>query len=266
MRVNQTRERQSYYSMFCGSTAEIAQTLRQGWLYCGQASPFHKKPRGTPCDDFSPEHIVYCISNHDQVGNRLFGDRLHHSISPAAYRAFSLFLCLVPYTPLIFMGQEWGTNSPFLYFVDMPDELGLKIADGRKNELLKTNFVPDPGDVKKMPDPNSPSTFFRSKLNWDEIVKDEHRRLFDLYRLGLKLRVELFGRRNPPRTCWQVEAKESAVILHYQLGSQRVDVRLCLQTRRMDTMEEANVLLRSNAPEFTGVATGEGPETIVINV
>jgi maltooligosyltrehalose trehalohydrolase len=263
MRVNQTREQQFYYDMFRGSADEIAQTLRQGWLYCGQASPLHKKSRGTPCDDFSPERFVYCISNHDQAGNRLLGDRLHHAISPAAYRALSLFLCLVPYTPLLFMGQEWGTNSPFLYFTDMPADLGVKIAEGRKRELLEAKFVADAADLKKMSDPNNPDTFFRSKLDWNEIPKDKHRCLLDLYRAGLKLRVELFGRRNPPRTCWEVEARESSVVIHYRLGGRRVDVALHLETAEKYPTKDARVLLRSNAPEFAGATTGEGPETIV---
>jgi maltooligosyltrehalose trehalohydrolase len=263
-RVNQTGEHEFYYSMFGGSVDEIVQTLRQGWLYCGQISPLLQKPRGTPCGDFSPEHFVYCISNHDQVGNRLLGDRLHHTISPEAYRALSLFLCLVPYTPLLFMGQEWGTDSPFLYFTDMPDDLGVKIAEGRKREFLETRLVKDPADLVKMSDPQNRDTFLRSKLDWDEIVKDRHRRLLDLYRAGLKLRQELFGRRNPPRTCWEVELGPSTVILHYRLDGRCVDV--CLQLQKVDTsgMKNGRVLLRSEAPDFTVAPAGEGPETRVI--
>src|SRR5580658_491374 len=192
VRVSQTQEQQCYYGMFRGSADEIAQTLRQGWLYCGQMSSLHQKPRGTRCDDFSPERFIHCISNHDQVGNRLLGDRLHQVISPEAYRAISLFLCLTPYTPLLFMGQEWGTTPPFFYFTDMPDYLGMKIAEGRKREFLATGFVTDPGDLKKMPYPNDPDTFLCSKLDWNEISQDKHRRLLNLYQAGLKLRRELF--------------------------------------------------------------------------
>jgi len=266
MRVSQTREQQFYYSMFCGSAEEIAQTLKQGWLYSGQVSPLHKKPRGTPCNDFSPERFVYCISNHDQVGNRPLGDRLHHTISPAAYRACSLFLCLVPYTPLFFMGQEWGCTSPFLYFVDMPEELGSKIAEGRKRELLEAKFVTDPADFKKMSDPNSPKTFSRSKLDWEEISQDDHRRLLDLYRAGLKLRMELFGGFNPPRTCWHVESKQSTVIIHYQIGGRCIEVSLHSRMRKADVIKNGRVLLRSNAPEFSDAAATEGPETVVVEV
>jgi maltooligosyltrehalose trehalohydrolase len=266
IRVSQTREQHSHYGMFRGSAEEIAQTLRQGWLYCGQVGSPHKKSRGTPCEDFSPERFVFCISNHDQAGNRLLGDRPHRAISPEAYRALSLFLCLAPYTPLLFMGQEWGTNSPFLYFTDMPGDLAVKIAEGRKREFLETKFVTDPADLEKMSDPNNPDTFFRSKLDWDEIAKDKHRCLLDLYRAGLKLRAELFGRRNPPRTSWKVEAGESSVIIPYQLKGQHVDVGLHLQMVEQYVVKNARVLLRSNAPEFTGTVPGKGPETIVTAV
>ena len=124
IRVSQTREQQYYFSMFKGTAEEIARTLQDGWFYSGQAMPLTNKARGTPGRDFPPECFVYCISNHDQAGNRLVGERLHHDISPASYRALSLFLCLTPYTPMLFMGQEWGADSPFLYFTDMPDDLG----------------------------------------------------------------------------------------------------------------------------------------------
>jgi len=263
MRVNQTQEHQSYYGMFDGSAEEIARTLQQGWLYCGQLSLFHNKARGTPCDNFPPECFIYCISNHDQIGNRLLGERLHHVISPAAYRAFSLFLCLVPYTPLLFMGQEWGTSSPFLYFTDMPDELGAKIAEGRKHEFLETKFVTDSAHCEKMPHPQNPETFSRSKLNWDEIQDNKHHLLLDLYRAGLKLRNELFSRDNPSRDSWQIEADENTVTIHYQLADKRVDVSLCLQAIAKKLPENSKVLLRSNASEFVDAALEEAPETII---
>lgn len=266
MRVSQTREQQFYYSMFHGTAEEIVRTLRQGWLYSGQVSSFHNKPRGTPCGDFSPERFVYCISNHDQAGNRLLGDRLHQSITPAAYRALSLFLCLVPYTPLLFMGQEWGASSPFLYFTDMPDELGVKITEGRKRELLETKFVTGSAELEKMPSPQDPKTFLRSKLEWNEIQKDEHHRLLDLYRAGLKLRAEFFGRENPSRDSWHVEAEGNAVTICYRLGDRRVDVSLHLQGGSKKLPSDANVLLRSNALEFTNETNDVRPETTIISI
>lgn len=263
VRVSQTREQESYYSMFRGTVEEIVRTLRQGWLYSGQFSTLHHQPRGTACGDFSPERFIHCISNHDQAGNRLRGDRLHHGIAPAAYRALSLFLCLTPYTPLLFMGQEWGASSPFLYFTDMPDELGAKILEGRKRELLETHFAVDSADAERMPNPQDPKTFLRSKLDWNEIQKDEHQRLLRLYRSGLKLRSMLFNRKNPARDSWIVEAQENSVMIHYKIGDRRILVCLHLQEGEKRFPDDSTVFLRSNAPEFTGKKTEKGPETII---
>ena len=118
VRVALTGERESYLRDFTGDTEELADTLANGWYYRGQPSPNHGKERGTPCAQLPPPAFCYCISNHDQVGNRAFGERLTASCSPEAYRAASALLCLVPYTPLIFQGQEWAASTPFLYFTD----------------------------------------------------------------------------------------------------------------------------------------------------
>ncbi len=131
-RVSQTGEQQYFLSMFQGSIEEIARILQRGWGYSGEYCAFYQGPRGTPADDFPPQSFVFCISNHDQVGNRFQGKRFHEGISAASYRALSLFLCLVPYTPLLFMGQEWGARSPFDYFTNASEELGSKIIEGRK--------------------------------------------------------------------------------------------------------------------------------------
>jgi maltooligosyltrehalose trehalohydrolase len=260
LRVSQTGEQQYFLSMFSGKPEEIARIMERGWLYSGEYSAFHKQARGTLADDFPPQRFVFCISNHDQVGNRFQGERFHESISPAGYRALSLFLCLVPYTPLIFMGQEWGASSPFHYFTDMSEELGAKIFTGRKKELLHMEFVTDPEEVERMAHPQAEKTFLESKLDWAEVNKNGHGRLLELYRAGLKLRKELFGGVNPARNQWRVEATENGVALHYKLANETVSVCLQLKPGDKSAACEGTVLLRSNAPDFT--QDGE-PETII---
>lgn len=262
LRVNQTGEQQYFLSMFKGSVEEIAQTLQKGWLYSGQYSEFHKKPRGTPVEDFPPQNFVVCISNHDQVGNRFEGERLHEGITPAGYRALSLFLCLVPYTPLLFMGQEWGASSPFHYFTDMSKELGTKIFEGRKRELLEMKFVTDPAEVEKMSPPQDEKTFILSKLDWPEIETGKHGRLLALYRAGLKLRKELFGRANPSRDQWQVKADTIGVTIQYHLPKKNFSVQLRLKPAP-EVPSSDPVLIRSNAPEYAGDSGDVAPETIV---
>jgi maltooligosyltrehalose trehalohydrolase len=264
MRVSQTGEQQYFLSMFRGSGEEIGRILKKGWLYSGQYSSFCKQPRGTPADDFPPQSFVFCISNHDQVGNRIQGDRFHESIGPAAYRALSLFLCLLPYTPLIFMGQEWGAATSFHYFTDMSEELGSKIAEGRKREFLETGFAIDPAEFENMSNPQQPKTFLQSKLDWSEIQGDSHRRLLNLYQAGLKLRKELFGSHNPPRDQWRIETEENVVAIHYHLPGKDVSVYLRLKSGDKKASYDCPVLLRSNALEFTGGKSDGEPETIVM--
>ena len=261
MRVSQTGDQRYFYCMFKGSTDEVVQTLQKGWLYTGQVSPFHKEPRGTPADDFPPQCFVYCISNHDQVGNRLTGDRFHQVISPAAYRAVSLFLCLVPETPMLFMGQEWGANTPFLYFTDMPPELGKAIREGRRREFLHTKFATEE-DIDQMADPQAEETFRRSKLDWSELEKPEHKRLLHLYQAALKLRRELFGASNPPRDCWTVRAEERTVVIRYQIGGRTVTVYH--HQAGVSRAPAGKILLRSNAPGFGGDLDPSQPETLVV--
>src|SRR5215468_995564 len=97
-----------------------------------------------PISDLAPERFVYCISNHDQVGNRAFGDRLNQIVSPASYRAASGFLLLSPYTPMLFMGQEWAACSPFCYFTDHEPQLGRNVTEGRRKEFAQFSEFRDP--------------------------------------------------------------------------------------------------------------------------
>ena len=261
MRVSQTGDQRYFYCMFKGSADEVVKTLRKGWFYTGQHSPFHQEPRGSEADDFPPQCFVFCISNHDQVGNRLVGDRFHQVISPAAYRSVSLFLCLVPETPMLFMGQEWGANTPFHYFTDMPPAIGDAIRQGRRREFLHTRFATEE-DIDQMPDPQAESTFLQSKLDWSELEKPEHQRLFHLYQASLKLRRELFGSSNPPRATWTVRVEERAVVIRYQFGARTVSVYHHLAGP--SHVPPGKIILRSNALEFGGDLDSSQPETLVV--
>jgi maltooligosyltrehalose trehalohydrolase len=263
MRVSQTGEQQYFLSMFKGDANEIAEILRKGWLYSGQFSAFHHQPRGTKADDFPPQAFVFCISNHDQVGNRFQGERFHERICPAGYRALSLFLCLVPYTPMLFMGQEWGASAPFHYFTDMSEELGKKIHEGRKREFLETKLVTDPALLEQMLSPQSEKAFLESKLDWSEIENEKHGRILHLYRAGLKLRRELFGGVNPPRKQWQVKADKGGVTVEYNFPARVVSVRLQLNPEKHKREPASQMLLRSNAPEFCESGEKDGPETLI---
>ena len=263
MRVSQTGEQQHFYSMVKGTVDEMVTVLRDGWLYSGQRSEFHQAPRGTLGADLEPEHFVFCISNHDQAGNRLLGDRFHHGIETPNYRALSLFHCLIPYTPLFFMGQEWGSSSPFFYFTDMSEELGILVAEGRRKDFLSSNFARDENELAMMSHPQEIVTFQRSKLDWAELEGEEHQRHLRLHRDALKLRRELFGAGNPPRRDWSVEKSGDGLVIQYRMQG-LVSVYLHFYGAAPVVPEGGKMLMRSNAREYSGHDHPGGIETFVI--
>ena len=188
VRVNLAGDKHGYYSDFSGTPADIARTLEQGWFYTGQESRNERAPRGTPTDGLTPVNFVICIQNHDQVGNRPRGNRLSDEISLSAYRAASALLLFAPQLPLLFQGQEWATETPFIYFTDHNPELGALVSKGRKEEFK--DFPDFAGDV---PDPQDESSFIKSKLDWGEKDEPEHAGILALYRDLLELRTTLNG-------------------------------------------------------------------------
>jgi maltooligosyltrehalose trehalohydrolase len=132
--------------------------------------------------------MIFCLQNHDQIGNRPFGRRLHHQIDPALFRALSALLLFAPETPLLFMGQEWATGSPFLFFTDHHPELGRLVTEGRRREFSRFQAFADEETRARIPDPQAASTFEASRLDWDERVLPPHAGMLELYRALLRLR------------------------------------------------------------------------------
>jgi maltooligosyltrehalose trehalohydrolase len=195
---------------------ELLKTLRTGWLFTG-AKQKDGIPRGTRPGRIEPEHFVHCISNHDQVGNRAFGDRLNMIVSPASYRAASALLLTAPYTPMLFMGQEWAATTPFLYFTDHHEELGRGVTEGRRKEFAEFSDFRDPEKRDRIPDPQSLKAFTDSKLNWSETEQLSNAQTLALYRDFLRFRrAELKDRR---RRRWRVaQVSDTAIGLRYRRG------------------------------------------------
>ncbi len=183
-----TGESDGYYADYTGSAEDIATTLKKGWFYCGQPSLRKRIPRGSETHGVPPSRFVVCIQNHDQIGNRAFGERLNHQVDRAMYRAASALLLLAPQTPLLFMGQEWASSSPFLYFTDHNPELGKLVTEGRRHEFRHFPAFTDPLIRTRIPDPQATSTFWASKLDWDERETEPHAGTLRLYRDLLRLR------------------------------------------------------------------------------
>jgi maltooligosyltrehalose trehalohydrolase len=181
-------DHEGYFQDYAGTAAEIVETLRKGWFYEGQTSKNHGTPRGTPAEGLHPAAFVHCIQNHDQVGNRAMGDRLHDAVRLPAYRAAVAVLLLSPYTPMLWMGQEWAASAPFLYFTDHPEELGKLVTEGRRKEFGKFSAFADPEVRERIPDPQAADTFARSKLDWSERDGAPHAGILALHRALLHLR------------------------------------------------------------------------------
>jgi maltooligosyltrehalose trehalohydrolase len=134
------------------------------------------------------QQSVVCIQNHDQVGNRARGERLHHQVDLATWRAASVLLLTLPMTPLLFMGQEWAASTPFLYFTDLEPDLGAAVTAGRRYEFKAFPEFTDPLARERIPDPQADGTFESSKLRWDERAQPPHATTLALYKRILAIR------------------------------------------------------------------------------
>jgi maltooligosyltrehalose trehalohydrolase len=181
-------DREGYFESYEGRAADIALTLQSGWFYRGQVAPHAGKYRGTPPTPLDLEQFIICLQNHDQVGNRAYGDRLNHRIDAASYRAATALLLCAPETPLLFMGQEWAASTPFRFFTDHTDEIGARITNGRREEFAAFADFRDPDARLRIPDPQDPQTFADSRLHWNELTTEVHQRTLRLYRALLAFR------------------------------------------------------------------------------
>jgi maltooligosyltrehalose trehalohydrolase len=164
-----TGETRGYYADYAQAPAEaLARALREGFVYQGEPSAQRDgKARGTPSGNLAPTSFVAFLQNHDQIGNRAFGERLTALANPQALRAAVALLLLSPQIPLVFMGEEAGAREPFLYFTDHNPQLAPKVREGRRSEFAKFPEFSDPACRARIPDPNDPAIFERSRPNFE---------------------------------------------------------------------------------------------------
>ncbi|MEO8026540.1 MAG: malto-oligosyltrehalose trehalohydrolase [Bryobacteraceae bacterium] len=216
-----------YFQDFDGTTNSIAATARQGWFYTGQHAPYFGLPRGTDPTGIASSHFVFFLQNHDQIGNRAFGDRIHHKIGQAEWRAASTLLLLLPETPLLFMGQEWAATTPFLYFTDHNEELGKLVTEGRRKEFGRFAAFADPAARASIPDPQDAETFRKSRLLWKETLDEPHASVSRLYRRLLALRKTLAPTLDSPA----VSAVSADSILLRRTGSDGAALWILIRLR-----------------------------------
>lgn len=190
LHVTLTGEHDGYYAAYDAGLFDLARCIERGWLYEGQRFAPSERARGKPAEGLAASAFVYCLQNHDQVGNRALGNRLSHLLTPEAYALGSSLLLFLPMTPLLFMGQEWACSTPFQYFTDHEAELGETIARGRREEFKGFRAFQDEAARAAIPHPQAPETFHGSKLDWSEREKPSHQAVLALYTELLRLRRE----------------------------------------------------------------------------
>jgi maltooligosyltrehalose trehalohydrolase len=209
-----TGERDGYFSDFSGTTADLATTVREGWFYRGAYAPYFGGPRGSETAGIPRDRFVICLQNHDQIGNRARGDRLHHLIGLDTYAAASTLWLLAPETPLLFMGQEWAALTPFQYFTDHAEPLASQVVEGRRREFRAFASFGDGEAAAAIPSPQDAATFERSGLRWDELDRDPHDQMVAVYRALLQLRQDMHA---SGVSLASVDAPDDwTVVLHHQ--------------------------------------------------
>ncbi|MEU7774456.1 malto-oligosyltrehalose trehalohydrolase [Micromonospora taraxaci] len=238
-----TGERQGYYGDF-GSLETLSDVLTGGFFHAGTWSSFRNRHHGRPLDSRVPGHrLVAYLQNHDQIGNRATGDRISASLSPALLRVGAVLLLTAPFTPMLFMGEEWAASTPWQFFTSHPEpELASAVRTGRRREFASHGW-PE-GDV---PDPQDPETFTRSRLDWAELDKPEHASMLSFYQRLIGLRRSVPDLSDPRMHSVSVQHGDQFLLM-----------------RRGDTLVVANFAGRGQGVSLPGVArrvllaTGEG--------
>jgi maltooligosyltrehalose trehalohydrolase len=186
-----TGERDGYYADYADAPlAGLSRCLTEGFAYQGDASPYRDgQRRGEVSRGLRPSAFVSFLQNHDQVGNRAFGERISRLGPPERIKAAMAILLLAPQPPLLFMGEEWAAREPFPFFCDFEAELANKVTEGRRGEFARFDRFRDETARLLIPDPSVPATFESARLNWEAQRQPEHAEWLALSRGLLAVRA-----------------------------------------------------------------------------
>lgn len=256
LHVMLTGEDEGYYKPYLRHPALapvelLARTLAEGYAFQGEpmAARGDSGPsRGEPSAHLPPSCFVHFLQNHDHIGNRARGERLATLVSPPALRAATALLLLAPQPPLLFMGEEFGAKTPFLFFADHRGELGEAVREGRRREFAHFAEFTDPARRATIPDPIKPSTFEASQLVWEDFDTAPHQAQLELHRLLLDVRFndvvprlpmllpgtgrwQRYGDQNAFEVRWQLD-DGSALLLRANFGTRPIETPM----ERIDTL------------------------------
>jgi len=179
---------EAYFSDHEGTPQELLSCAKWGFLFQGQRYAWQKQRRGSPALDLPPEALVNFLQNHDQIANSALGLRGPSLTDPARWRAMTAFFLLMPGTPMLFQGQEYGASQPFLYFADHEPELARLVEKGRKTFMKQFPSIGSPGAGVRLAPPHDFDTFARCRLDGSERTKESHRQVWTMHRDLLRLR------------------------------------------------------------------------------
>ncbi|NEA97882.1 malto-oligosyltrehalose trehalohydrolase [Streptomyces sp. SID13726] len=262
-----TGESQSYYADFGQAPfASIAKTLTGGYFHDGTYSSFRGRAHGRPLDQTrtAAHRLLGYTQTHDQIGNRARGDRLSASLSPGLLACAATLTLTAPFTPMLFMGEEWGAGTPWQFFTDHTDpDLAEAVRRGRRREFAEHGWAEE--DV---PDPQDPATRDRSCLDWSELGREPHARVLAWYRRLLALRHEQPDLTDPDLADTKVAHDEDQRWLAFRRGDVRVAVNLAKSAAAIPLgPREARVLAAwepVRAPGADGVLHVPGESCVVL--
>jgi maltooligosyltrehalose trehalohydrolase len=257
-----TGERQGYYVDF-GSLETLAKALTRVFVHDGGWSTFRQADWGRPIDPAThPGHrFLAYLQNHDQVGNRALGDRLSPSLAPGLIAAGAALVLCGPFTPMLFMGEEWGASTPWRFFTDFDElQLARAIRSGRREEFAEHGWEP-----RDVPDPQSTSTRSASVLDWSEPESGDHARLLAWYRSLIALRRSLPDLRADDLRAVHASYDEAARWFVLERGRYRVVVNLAQVAREVPVGGSMEEVVLTWEPAASGVDSVRlAPESVAV--
>lgn len=263
LHVALTGEIAGYYADFAPLSA-LVKVSTQGFFHDGTFSSFRGREHGRPIDPRIPmSRLVTFAQDHDQIGNRAAGDRLSQSLDEGGIAIAAVLTLLTPFTPMLFMGEEWAASTPWQFFTSHPEpELGAATARGRKAEFARMGW-----DESVVPDPQDPATFQRSKLDWAEKDAAAHARVFELHRELIGLRRSLPGITDPHFRHVHASADDAAGWFRLQRPGAEILVNFSRESRSLPVEHGAVVALSTDsASELRDRAVILAPRSAVVVV
>ncbi|MET0233046.1 MAG: malto-oligosyltrehalose trehalohydrolase [Kibdelosporangium sp.] len=229
-----TGEQQGYYKDF-GAPQALKTTLENAFFHAGTWSSFRERTHGRPIDKaHTPGHRFLCfLQNHDQIGNRAQGDRMAATVSPGVLACGAAIMFCSPYTPMVFMGEEWAASTPWQFFASFPDpELADAVRTGRRREFAEHGW-----GESEVPDPMDPATVRNSTLDWSELDAEGHASVLETYRSLIALRRKHPELSDPRLDQFAVDQDGRVVTLH------RGHIQLICNLSDADVTREAGEIL-----------------------